>query len=86
MAISSTGRFSLVKSYSSWQANEAWRARRRDMVQGYLNQTATTQSTLASVWSAQIEGSAALAAKAAVARIRTETQAAFKSLDNVKIA
>ena len=86
MAISSTGRFSLVKSYSAWQANEAWRARRRDMVQGYLNQTATTQSTLASVWSAQIEGSAALAAEAAVARIRTETQAAFKSLDNVKIA
>jgi hypothetical protein len=76
----------LVKSYSSWQANEAWRARRRDMVQGYLNQTANTSSTLASVWSAQIEGSAALAAKAAVARIRTETQAAFKSLDTVKIA
>lgn len=86
MAISSTGRFSLVKSYSSWQANEAWRARRRDMVQGYLNQTASTQSTLASVWSAQIEGSAALAAKAAVARIRTETQAAFKSVANIKIA
>jgi hypothetical protein len=86
MAISSTGRFSLVKSYSAWQANEAWRARRRDMVQGYLNQTATTQSTLASVWSAQIEGSAALAAKAAIARIRTETQAAFKSVDNIKIA
>jgi hypothetical protein len=86
MAISSTGRFSLVKSYSASQANEAWRARRRDMVQGYLNQTASTQSTLASVWSAQIEGSAALAAKAAVARIRTETQAAFKSLDSVKIA
>jgi hypothetical protein len=56
------------------------------MVQGYLNQTASTQSTLASVWSAQIEGSAALAAKAAVARIRTETQAAFKSVDNIKIA
>ena len=86
MAISSTGRFSWVKSYSAWQANAAWQARRRDMVQGYLNQTATTQSSLASVWSAQIEGSAALAAKAAVARIRTETQAAFKSLDTVKIA
>jgi hypothetical protein len=86
MAISSTGRFSFGKSYSAFQANEAWRARRRDMVQGYLNQTATTQSTLASVWSAQIEGSAALAAKAAVARIRTETQAAFKSVDNIKIA
>ena len=86
MAISSAGRFSLVKSYSAWQVNEAWRARRRDMVQGYLNETATTQSTLASVWSAQIEGSAALAAKAAVARIRTETRAAFKSLDTVKIA
>jgi hypothetical protein len=86
MAISSTGRFSLVKSYSASQANEAWRARRRDMVQGYLNETATTQSTLASVWSAQIEGSAALAAKAAVARIRTETQAAFKSAANIKIA
>jgi hypothetical protein len=56
------------------------------MVQGYLNETATTQSTLASVWSAQIEGSAALAAKAAVARIRTETQAAFKSAANIKIA
>lgn len=86
MAISSTGRFSFVKSYSSWQVNEAWRARRRDMVQGYLNETATTQSTLASVWSAQIEGSAALAAKAAVARIRTETQAAFKTVANIKIA
>jgi hypothetical protein len=86
MAISSTGRFSLVKSYSAWQVNEAWRARRRDMVQGYLNETATTQSTLASVWSAQIEGSAALAAKAAVARIRTETQAAFKTVANIKIA
>jgi hypothetical protein len=86
MAISSTGRFSLVKTYSAWEANAAWRARRRDMVQGYLNQTATTQSTLASVWSAQIEGLAALAAKAAVARIRTETQAAFKSVDNIKIA
>ena len=85
MAISSTGRFSFVKSYSAWQANEAWRARRRDMVQGYLNQTATTQSTLASVWSAQIEGSAALAAKAAVARIRTEAQAAFKSVADIKI-
>ncbi len=85
MAISSTGRFSFVKSYSAWQVNEAWRARRRDMVQGYLNQTATTQSTLASVWSAQIEGSAALAAKAAVARIRTETQAAFKTVANIKI-
>ena len=86
MAISSTGGFSFVKSHSAWQVNEAWPARRRDMVQGYLNEPATTQSTLASVWSAQIEGSAALAAKAAVARIRTETQAAFKSLDNVKNA
>jgi len=83
MAISSTGRFSFVKSYSAWQANEAWR--RRDMVQGYLNQTATIQSTLASVWSAQIEGSAALAAKAAVTRIRTEAQAAFKSVADIKI-
>ena len=86
MAISSTGRFSLVKSYSAWQVNEAWRARRRDMVQGYLNETATTQSTLASVWSAQIEGSAALAARAAITRIRTETQAAFKSVADIKIA
>ena len=35
MAIFCTGRFSLVKSYSTLQANEALRARRRDMVQGY---------------------------------------------------
>jgi hypothetical protein len=86
MAISSTGRSGLVNRNSAWQANEAWRARRRDMVQGYLNQTASTQSRLASVWSVQIEGSAALAAKAAVARIRTETQTAFKTVDNIKIA
>jgi hypothetical protein len=83
--MSSVGRSSLVGSNSAWQANEAWRARRRDMVQGYLNQTSTTQSTLASVWSAQIEGSAALAAKAAVARIKTETQTAFKTAADIKI-
>jgi len=56
------------------------------MVQGYLNESATTQSTLTSVWSAQIGGSAALAAEAAVTRIRTETQAAFKNVANIKIA
>ena len=79
MPITSSGRFSFVRSYSAWQVNEAWRARRRDMAQTYLNQSASTGSALATVWSNQIEGSASLAARAAITRIKTATSAVQKS-------
>ncbi len=76
MAISSTGRFSFFRTYSAWQVDEAWRARRRDIAQSYLADGAATGSAIASAWSNQIQGSAALAANAAVARIQAAAKAA----------
>jgi len=86
MAITGSSRFGVGRSYSAWQVHEAWRARRRDMAQAYLNESATAQSGLATAWSNQIEGSAELAAKAAVTRIKTATQAVAKSAAAIKIA
>jgi hypothetical protein len=56
------------------------------MAQSYLNESATTQSALASVWSNQIEGSAALAAQAAVTRIKAAIQAVVNTAANIKIS
>ncbi len=74
-----------MKRYSAWQVHEAWRARRREMAQTYLNESTTAQSGLAVAWSNQIEGSAQLAAKAAITRIKSATQVA-KSAADIKIA
>ena len=69
----------LVRTSSAWQVHEAWRARRREMAQTYLNESTSTGSALATVWSNQIRGSASLAARAAITRIKAATSAVQKS-------
>ena len=85
MAISGTGRFSFTRSYSAWQVNEAWRAQRRSIAQGYLADASAAGSAFATAWSNQIQGTAILAAQAAVARIRSEGQAATKAALNISV-
>lgn len=85
MPITSSGGFSFVRKYPAWQVNEAWRARRRDMARTYLNQSTSTGSALAMVWSNQIEGSASLAARAAITRIQAATSAVQKSAQAINL-
>ena len=85
MPITSSGGFSYARKYSAWQVNEAWRARRRDMAQTYANQSTSTGSALATVWSNQIEGSAALAARAAITRIQAATSAVRKTAEAINL-
>jgi hypothetical protein len=84
MAVTST-RFG-QRTYSAWQVHEAWRARRREMTESYRAEASTAQSGLAAAWSNQIEGTASLAAKAAIARIKAETQAVAKTAASIKIS
>jgi hypothetical protein len=85
MSITGSSRSGFGRSYSAWQVNEAWRARRRDMAQIYRDQSTMAQSALAGAWSSQIEGSASLAAQAAITRIKAATQAVAKTAADLKI-
>ena len=85
MAISSTGRSSLARTYSAWQVNEAWRAQRRSIAQGYLADAAAAGNALAAAWGNQIQGAAALAAQAAVTRVRAQSQAATQAALNISV-
>ena len=85
MAISGTGRFSFIRTYSAWQVNEAWRAQRRAIAQGYLADASAAGSALATAWSNQIQGTAMLAAQVAAARIQLESQAAVKAALNISV-
>jgi len=76
MAINSTRGYKFGRTYSPRQVYEAWRARRSAMAQSYRAESTAIRSALATASSNQIEGSAALAANAAVSRIQAMTKAA----------
>jgi hypothetical protein len=81
MAISSTGRFSFASTSSAWEAQESWRARRREMAQSYLSDASALRSALATAASNQIDGLASLATQAAVTRIQKRLAAKSQSLN-----
>jgi len=80
MPINKSGRFSFVRTYSAWEVNKAWRARHGAMAQRYLADASAIRSALASASTNQIDGVAALTAKAAVSRIEKEATAKKNSL------
>jgi hypothetical protein len=67
--------FNWLPRPSAWQESESWRARRQAMVQETLDTSDTFTSLFATAASNQIQGSAKLAAQAAIKRIQTSTKA-----------
>jgi len=80
MAITSTGGVSFQRTSSAWEVNQAWRARRREMMESYLADASALRSALATAASNQIDGMASLATQAAVTRIQKQAAAKRESL------
>lgn len=73
MAISGT-RFGAAKP-SLWQATQAWREKRRQMIADFQSESSAASSGFMTAWSNQISGSTQLVTQSTVARLQAESKA-----------
>lgn len=83
MPIDRTGRYTYQKQRSSWDIVQTQRQLHAQQTEKYLSAAADARAALSSAFSSQITGSADLAARAAVTRIRNAVLArqAARGLD-----
>lgn len=86
MAISSTGRYTAQKQTSYWKINESVRQLNRAKSQEYMANASNALSLIQGAFSSHIEGSANLAAQAAVDRIKTMTSLAKLASQGIDIS
>jgi hypothetical protein len=86
MPITRSGHFSYLRTPTTWQSNEAWRARRSKMTKAYLNDAAAAQSGFTTAWTNQVAGTASLAAQSAVDRIHAATNVLRKSVQSIDLS
>ncbi len=69
-----TYRYSGYRQMSSWEATQAWTARRKAMRQDYESRASAASSAFTDAWSSQSTGSASLAAQASIDRMQAEAK------------
>jgi hypothetical protein len=79
-------RISWLSRQTEWQYAQSWRDRRGAMAQSFITNGAVTGNALATIWANFTSGSAALAAKAATARLPAETKAKFDEISKLDLS
>jgi hypothetical protein len=77
-----TKKFSWLPSPSPWQQAQAWRAKRRAMIEDFQNQTANLTAGFSAAMSNQITGTGQVVTQTAIARLQAAAKAKAAALVN----
>lgn len=86
MSITKSRRYSQQRPLTTWQMNNAWRARRSKMTERELSTSVAVHNELTAAWNNKISGTASLATQAAVDRIHNATNNVKKATASIDLS